>query len=141
MPVDALASGEVEIQVPFHDLDPLEVVWHGHHVKYFEVARSALLDRIGYNFPQMKDSGYVWPVIEVFVRYAHPMRFGQVVRVRANLMECECRLKVAYLVSDARTGQRLARGHTVQVAVDAATGELCLRSPEVLLQKLGMDSA
>lgn len=141
MPVDALVSGEVEIQVPFHDLDPLEVVWHGHHVKYFEVARSALFDRIGYNFPQMKDSGYMWPVIEVFVRYAHPMRFGQVVRVRANLMECECRLKVAYLVSDARTGQRLARGHTVQVAVDAATGELCLRSPEVLLQKLGMDSA
>lgn len=141
MPVDALVSGEVEIQVPFHDLDPLEVVWHGHHVKYFEAARCALFDRIGYNFPQMKDSGYMWPVIELFVRYAQPLRFGQIVRVRADLMECECRLKVAYLVSDARTGQRLARGHTVQVAVDAATGELCLRSPEVLLQKLGMGSA
>jgi len=141
MPVDSLVSGEVEIQVPFHDLDPLEFVWHGNHVKYFEIARCALLDRIGFNIPQMKESGYAWPVIELFVRYAHPLRFGQIVRVRADLMECECRLKVAYLVSDARTGQRLARGHTVQVAVDAATGELCLRSPEVLLQKLGMGSA
>jgi acyl-CoA thioester hydrolase len=141
MPIDALVSAEVEILVPFHDLDPLEVVWHGHHVKYFEIARCALLDRIGYNFPQMKDSGYVWPVIELFVRYAHPLRFGQIVRVRADLMECECRLKVAYLVRDARTGQRLGRGHTVQVAVDAATGELCLRSPEVLLRKLGMESS
>ena len=141
MPIDALVSAEVEIQVPFHDLDPLEVVWHGNHVKYFEIARCALLDRIGYNFLQMKDSGYVWPVIELFVRYAHPLRFGQTVRVRADLMECECRLKVAYLVSDAQTGQRLARGHTVQVAVDAATRELCLRSPEVLLRKLGMESS
>ena len=141
MPIDALVSAEVEILVPFHDLDPLEVVWHGNHVKYFEIARCALLDRIGYNFPQMKDSGYVWPVIELFVRYAHPLRFGQTVRVRADLMECECRLKVAYLVRDAQTGQRLARGHTVQVAVDAATRELCLRSPEVLLRKLGMESS
>ena len=141
MPVDALVSAEVEIQVPFHDLDPLEAVWHGHHVKYFEVARCALFDRIGYNYPQMGDSGYMWPVIELFVRYAHPLRFGQIVRVRADLLECECRLKVAYLASDVRTCQRLARGHTVQVAVDAATGELCLRSPEVLLRKLGMGSA
>jgi acyl-CoA thioester hydrolase len=140
MSADALVSAEVDIQVPFHDLDPLEVVWHGHHVKYFEVARCALFDRIGYNFPQMKESGYVWPVIELFVRYAHPLRFGQIIRVRADLVEYEYRLKVAYLVSDGRTGQRLVRGHTVQVAVDAATGELCLRSPEVLLRMLGMGS-
>ena len=141
MPVDALVSAEVEIQVPFHDLDPLEVVWHGHHVKYFEVARCALFDRIGYNFSQMKASGYVWPVIELFVRYACPLRFGQTVRVRADLVECECRLKVVYLIRDAQTGRRLAKGHTIQVAVSAVAGELSLRSPEVLLRKLGMDSA
>jgi len=138
---DAFVSAEVEIQVPFHDLDPLEVVWHGHHVKYFEIARGALLDRIGFNFPQMKDSGFAWPVIELFVRYARPLRFGQIIRVRADLVEYECRFKVAYLVNDARTGERLVTGHTVQVAVDAATGELCLRSPDVLLRRLGMDSA
>lgn len=141
MPRDDLVSAEVDIQVPFHDLDPLEVVWHGHHVKYFEVARCALFDRIGYNFPQMKESGYVWPVIELFVRYAHPLRFQQIVRVRANLIEYEYRLKVAYLVNDVRTGQRLARGHTVQVAVDATTGELCLRSPDVLIRTLEIGSA
>ena len=135
-----LLSTEVEIQVPFHDLDPLEVVWHGNHAKYFEIARCALFDRIGYNFPQMRESGYLWPVIELFVRYAHPLRFGQIIRVRADLVECECRLKIAYLINDVRTGQRLVRGHTVQVAVDSTTGELCLRSPDVLLWKLGVES-
>lgn len=141
MSVDALVSAEVEIQVPFHDLDPLEVVWHGHHVKYFEVARCALLDRIDYSFPQMKASGYAWPVIELFVRYAHALRFGQIIRVRADLVECEFRLKVAYLVTDTQTGQRLARGHTIQVAVSAATGEMCLASPEILLGKMGIKPA
>jgi acyl-CoA thioester hydrolase len=125
-------SGEVEIRAPFCDLDPLEVVWHGHYVKYFEMARCALLGKIGYSFPQMKASGFAWPVIELFVRYARPIRFEQKVRVRADLVEWEYRLKVAYVVTDADTGERLAKGHTVQVAVNVATGETCFASPEVL---------
>jgi acyl-CoA thioester hydrolase len=129
-------SAEVELQVPFHDLDPLEVVWHGNHVKYFEIARGALLDRIDYNYPQMQASGYVWPVIELFVRYAHPLTYGQRIRVRAELLEWELRLKIGYLVSDAASGRRLVRGHTVQVAVSKATGGLCLAPPEPLRERL-----
>ena len=34
---------DVEMQVPFFDVDMLEIVWHGHYVKYLEVARCALL--------------------------------------------------------------------------------------------------
>ena len=40
---------EVEMQVQFFDLDPMEIVWHGRYVKYLEVVRCALLDSIGYN--------------------------------------------------------------------------------------------
>lgn len=50
----------VEIVVPFFDIDSMDVVWHGHYVKYLEVARCALLDDIGHNYTQMKDSGYAW---------------------------------------------------------------------------------
>jgi len=125
-------SGEVEIQAPFFDLDPLEVVWHGHYVKYFETARCALLGKLGYSYPQMKASGYAWPVIELFIRYARPIRFEQKIRVRADLVEWEYRLKIVYVVTDAVTGERLARGHTVQVAVSVATGQTCFASPDVL---------
>ncbi|WP_343034423.1 hypothetical protein [Candidatus Methylobacter favarea] len=33
----------VDIEIPFHDIDMMEVVWHGHYAKYFESARCALL--------------------------------------------------------------------------------------------------
>ena len=49
---------ETEIQVQFFDLDPMEVVWHGHYVKYLEIVRCVLLDTIDYNYAQMKASGY-----------------------------------------------------------------------------------
>jgi acyl-CoA thioester hydrolase len=131
-----LVSAEVEVRAPFHHVDALEIVWHGHYVEYFELARAALLDAIGYNYLEMRESGYAWPVIELFIRYARPVRYRQRVRVRAELVEWESRLKIRYTVSDACTGRRLTTGHSVQVAVRAATGEMCFASPDVLREKL-----
>ena len=95
---------EIEIQVQFFDLDPMEVVWHGHYVKYLELARCALLDKIDYNYPQMKASGYAWPVIDLHLRYAASAMFGQRLKVRAEIVEWENRLKIAYLITDAASG-------------------------------------
>jgi len=53
---DGIVACEVEIEVPFFDVDLMEIVWHGHYLKYFEVARCALLDKIGYNYMQMRAS-------------------------------------------------------------------------------------
>lgn len=131
-------SAEVELQVPFFDIDPMEIVWHGNYVKYLEVARCALFDRIGYNYPQMKESGYVWPVIDLHLRYAAPARFGQKLRVRARIVEWENRLKLDYLISDADTGKRLTRASSTQVAVEIGSGEMCFVSPPVLFEKLGV---
>jgi acyl-CoA thioester hydrolase len=133
-------SAEVEIQVQFYDLDPMEVVWHGNYVKYLEVARCALLDSIGYNYVEMKASGYMWPVVDMNLRYAAPATFGQRLSVRAEIVEWENRLRIDYLVSDAATGRRLNRASTTQVAVDIATGEMCFVSPSVLFQKLGVQA-
>lgn len=131
-----MISAEVEIEVPFHDVDMMEITWHGHYVKYLEIARCALLDKLDYNYLSMRESGYGWPVIEVHIRYAQPSRFQQRLRIKATLKEWENRLKISYLISDALTGKRLTKAHTVQVAVDMQTGELCFVSPQVLLDKM-----
>lgn len=129
-------AAEIELQVPFHDVDMMEVAWHGHYAKYFEIARCALLDQLEYNYQQMRDSGYAWPVIDLRIRYARPLRFQQWVVVRAEVAEYENRFKIRYEVRDRQTGARLTRGHTVQVAVEIGSGEMLFASPPVLLQKL-----
>jgi acyl-CoA thioester hydrolase len=124
-------QAEVEIQVQFYDVDMMEVVWHGHYVKYFEAARCALLDRIGQNYGEMRDSGYAWPVVDMQLRYVRGARFGQRLTVRADLVEWEHRLKINYLITDSASGERLTRGSTTQVAVEIATGELQFVCPAV----------
>lgn len=76
-----------ELEVPFFDVDMMTVVWHGHYIKYLEQARCLLLDRIGHGYAQMFESGYAWPVIDLQVRYVKPARFGQQLRVTADLVE------------------------------------------------------
>ena len=122
---------DTEILVPFFDVDTMNVVWHGHYVKYLEVARCALLDRIGHNYDAMVASGYAWPVIDLQLRYVRGAVFGQKLNVRANLVEWENRLKINYLISDLQTGERLTRASSVQVAVDMASREMQMASPNV----------
>ena len=131
-------SAETETQVQFFDLDPMEVVWHGHYVKYLEIVRGVLLDTIDYNYAAMKASGYVWPVIDMHVRYIAPAAYGQRLKLRAEIVEWENRLKIAYLIHDAVAGRRLSRATTTQVAVAIATQEMCFVSPTVLFEKLGI---
>lgn len=133
-----MRSASVEIQIPFHDIDAMEVAWHGHYLKYLELARCALLETFDYNYPQMKASGYAWPVVDLRVRYLRPAFFAQTLRATATLVEWENRLKIDYELHDTATGERLTTATTVQVAVELGTREMCFASPGVLFQKLGL---
>jgi len=131
-------QASVDIEIPFHDVDMMAVVWHGHYCKYFEIARCALLDQFDYNYLQMRDSGYFWPLIDLRLRFVKPARFGQTVSVQATLAEWENRLKIDYLLTDKLSGTRLCKGYSIQVAVDAQSGEMRFESPPVLFDKLGV---
>ena len=129
-------SAAAEIDIPFFDVDPMRVVWHGHYVKYFEVARCALLRSIDYDYPQMEASGYLWPVVEIYLRYVKAARYGTRVVVEAALLEYENRLKIGYVIKDRASGERLTKGWSIQVALDARTQEMQFVSPQVLIDKV-----
>lgn len=139
MPTDLFI--EIELSPGFHDCDPMQVVWHGNYFRYLELARCALLQRYDYDYPQMQDSGWLWPVVDARIKYVRPLRYGQRLRVRAEIVEWENRLRLEYLIRDADSGQKLTTAFTVQVAVDAASLEMQYVSPSVLWEKLGVAPA
>lgn len=129
---------EIELSPAFHDCDAMQVVWHGNYFKYFEIARCALLQRYDYDYPQMRDSGYLWPVVDARVKYIRPLLYQQALRVRAQIVEWENRLKIQYEILDAGSGKVLTRAHTIQVAVDAESNEMLYLCPPVLWERLGV---
>ena len=131
-------SHEIALSPAFHDLDPMDVVWHGNYPKYLEIARCALLARFNYDYPQMRESGFAWPIVDMRLKYVRSAAFQQPLIVRAEIVEWENRLKIDYRIRDAATGAVLTKAHTIQVAVDMATREMRYVCPPVLWQRLGV---
>lgn len=129
---------EIQIKVPFQDVDVMGIVWHGNYLRYFEEARAAMLDKIDYGYLKMKQSGYFWPVVDVRVKFIKPLHLQQLILVKARLVEYECQLKIEYEIIDSGTGTKTTKGYTTQVAVNMASNEMCLTSPSVLFDKLGL---
>lgn len=130
---------DYEIEVPFHDVDSMNICWHGHYVRYIELARCELLKSFGYGYRQMAESGYAWPVIDINMRYVAPALFEQKIVVTAKLEEWEYRLRISYVIRCAETGKRLHKATSTQVAVDMKTQEMCYRSPDIIFECLGLE--
>ena len=129
-------ESEVTLVTSFQDADPMGVIYHGNYFRYFEEARRVMMDKIEYGYLAMNASGYMWPIIGTQVKYVKAIPFNHEIRVTAKLTEWENRLRVDYVIYDGKTGQRMCKGHTMQVAVAMETEEMCFASPKVLTDKI-----
>ena len=132
-------SHTLDISPAFYDLDPMDIVWHGNYVKYLELARNALMAKYDYDYPQMRASGYAWPIVDLRLKYVGMVSYGMAIRVHARIVEWESRLKIEYEIRCAASGKRLTKATSVQVALDIHTKEMCWVCPPVLWEKLGID--
>jgi acyl-CoA thioester hydrolase len=135
-----LPRAELTLRIPFNDVDPMQVVWHGNYFRYMEQVRCELLRQIDYGYREMELSGFAWPIIDTRLKFIAPLHFDQLVRIEARLSEYENRLRIDYEFFDALSGTRTSKGYTIQVAVAMPSGEMRLVSPPILLQKLGLAS-
>ncbi|CAI89439.1 acyl-CoA thioesterase (plasmid) [Pseudoalteromonas sp. HL-AS2] len=132
----ALLSHSVEIEIPFHDCDPMNVVWHGNYPRYLEIARCELLRIFDYDYLQMKDSGFAWPIVDMQIKYVASAVFTQKIKVAAYLKEYENRLRIDYVITDAISNKRITKASTTQVAVEISSKEMQFVSPPILYEKL-----
>ena len=125
----------VELEIPFHDVDVLEVAWHGHYPKYLELARTAFVRSRLLDNDEMRTLGYRFYVSEYFLRHLAPLRYGDRVRVFAWPVEVQNRIRIAYQVQNLTLQKLAAQGWTVLVTAEQE-GELCLETPAPILERL-----
>ena len=131
-----LYQAETILNVEFYDLDPMNVVWHGNYVKYLEAARCDMLNKLGYNYMDMKKDGVCYPIATVDMKYIKPCVFNQQLRVVSSIEEIEPSLIIKYTIFDKNTGEKLFKAKTMQICVDINTKESVYDAPENLKKKL-----
>ena len=125
----------VTTKVPFHDCDPLFVVWHGRYFEYFELARTELLAKLALDVPEIRALGYRMYVTDARCRYMFPMTYGDEVEITARITETRPLIRVAYEIKNRTHGRKSARGFTV-LATTSAAGQLLPETPEIIARKL-----
>jgi acyl-CoA thioester hydrolase len=129
------ATASVEIEVPFHDVDSLGIVWHGHYYKYLELARTALLRACQLDARDLRKLGFGMVMIESRCRHVAPLRYADVARVSAWFRDVRHRIRIAYEIVRAADGVRVARAETMLASV-TRDGELLLETPAPVLRRL-----
>lgn len=118
----------MQFEVPFHDVDKMGIVWHGHYIKYMEYARTKLFQDLGLGGEISSKFPYSWVVIESKVRHVAPLRFEDRVQVEARLVDIDHRIHVAFEVTNLSRDERAAKAHTM-LATLTPSGDMLLETP------------
>ncbi len=129
-------TAEIVFPVEFYDVDSMRIVWHGNYVKYMEKARCALLNSLNYNYIDMENSGYMFPLVDIKFKYIRSLRFGEHCRIKCRLTEYENCIKIAYDFYCDETGELTTRAESTQMCVRISDGETCFVCPDIFIKNV-----
>jgi len=131
-------SCEVRLTVPFHDLDPMNMVWHGNYLKYFDVTRFALFDKCGIDlYSYSKKTGYLFPVIKTSTKHIIPLRNRDKFICTATVLEARIKIIIDFEIRYEGKREICAKGRSEQVAVKFPEMEMMFEIPDEIRTALG----
>ncbi len=103
----------------YADTDRSQVVYHATYLKYFELGRGTLMRDAAYSNRSIEESGYIYPVIEVGVKYHAPLYYDDSMQVHTRPAELErVRLRFDYIITSEKTGAIVCKGFTRHCALN-----------------------
>ena len=130
---------EVKMSVPFFDLDPMQIVWHGNYLNYFELARAALFEHYRVDrYSYYEREQIIFPIIRTSTKHIFPLRHRDEVIIKATLVDANIKLVVDFEIRKVVDGSVCARGRTEQVAVKTPGMETLFSIPQDIRNGLGV---
>jgi acyl-CoA thioester hydrolase len=120
-------SFEMHMKVAFHDLDPLQVVWHGNYLKFFDITRFGLFAASGIDlYKYLLEKQIAFPVTRTSLKYISPLRAFDEFICRATVTEAYHKIGMAFEI----------RKNSEQLAVRYPGMEMEFPIPEDIRQAL-----
>jgi acyl-CoA thioester hydrolase len=127
-------SETIPINIRFHEVDSLRIVWHGHYLKYFEDGREAFGRKYGIGYMDVFDLGLLTPLVNVNCDYKKPVKYGDPVMLQTTYMDSDAaKIQFKFTLYHAQTNEVLTTGESTQVFLNQS-GELLLTPPAFFLE-------
>jgi len=105
---------QLYINIPFYDVDKMNLVWFGNYFKYFDCARTILFKKYKINILNEQNSikKFIWPIIETSCTYHSKITYRDKIKVSAELVKNKHFIKINYTIKNKR--KIVAKAYTIQ---------------------------
>ncbi|MBO1721462.1 acyl-CoA thioesterase [Extibacter sp. GGCC_0201] len=115
-------------KVQYYETDRMGIVHHSNYIRWFEEARTDLMEQMGMGYEEMEKRGIMSPVLSVEADYLRMVHFGSVVTVNAYIKEYNgIKMTIVYEVVDSKTEMVHCRGLTKHCFINEAGKPVSLK--------------
>lgn len=116
-----------ELKVRFHECDPLQIVWHGNYLKYFEEGREDFCREHGISYLDAKAEGFSTPIVKSSCEHKLPLKYSDAFEVHTHFINSAA-AKMCFKYEIFKAGKLICTGETLQVFLDEK-GQMALTNP------------
>jgi acyl-CoA thioester hydrolase len=88
----------------YYETDQMGCVHHSNYIRWFEEARTDLLEQVGFSYGRMEELGILSPVLEVHAEYKSMVRYQEVVNITSKVTYFNgLKFTISYVIEDALT--------------------------------------
>ncbi|QED36994.1 acyl-CoA thioesterase [Antarcticibacterium arcticum] len=127
------------LRVRFHECDPLQIVWHGNYLKYFEEGREDFGRKHGISYHDAQSKGIAMPIVRSVCEHKLPLKYGDIFEVESTYIDSGA-AKILFQYKIFKDEKLVCTGETMQVFLNDK-GEMLLSIPPFFLdwkQKTGL---
>lgn len=118
-------------KVQYYETDQMGIVHHSNYIRWFEEARTDLMEQAGFGYDRTESCGIRIPVLGVECNYLSAVRYGEAVCIIPRIEQFSgVRMTISYKVLDAATGALRTTGESRHCFVDAGFRPVSLKKAQ-----------
>ncbi len=108
-------------RVLYADTDRSKTVYHANHMRFFELGRASLMRDAGCTYGEIEKGGYIYPIIEVGVKYYRPLYYDDTMWIHTHPAKLErVRIQFDYVITRTDSNDIICKGFTRHCATNSS---------------------
>ena len=109
-----------ERKINYYETDKMGIVHHSNYIRFFEEARSSLLDECELPYDVMELKGILSPVLGISCKYKQHVTYGDTIQVRAYIKDFTgVKFTIGYEIYNKKTETLCVTGESNHCFTDA----------------------
>lgn len=102
-----------EHRVQYYETDQMGIVHHSNYIRWFEEARTFILEEMGFGYKKMEECGVLSPVLSVNAEFKTMTHYSDIVLIQMKVVSYNgIKLQLSYTITDKETGEVRCTGES-----------------------------